>query len=207
LIPSSLDSDRHLAPGRDLAGVAAVRLVFRQRTENSTAVREVFPYRIRPSTGKSTPQFCASSFPAPGESRPVSTLEARKTLPPRRARSMAADPAVADGPEEIPRLSGSDGSSTVPACRPALETRNSRWRLCGIKVELTLSASCCRSRMHLQCGRWKEFCTPRRIRYRVRDIGWSCYTDSEYPEVMNAVKWEQTFATASISIVRTAVSM
>jgi len=41
LIPSSLDSDRHVAPGRDLAGVAAVRLVFRQSTENSTAVREV----------------------------------------------------------------------------------------------------------------------------------------------------------------------
>ena len=43
MIPFPLDSDRHLAPGRELAGVAAARLVFRQRTEISTAVREVSP--------------------------------------------------------------------------------------------------------------------------------------------------------------------
>jgi hypothetical protein len=35
----------YLVSGRDLASVAAVRLVFRQKTENSTAVGEVSPLR------------------------------------------------------------------------------------------------------------------------------------------------------------------
>lgn len=43
LAPIPLDSVRHLAPGRDLVDVAVVRLIFHQRTENSTAVREVSP--------------------------------------------------------------------------------------------------------------------------------------------------------------------
>lgn len=37
---------------------------------------------------------------------------------------------------------------------------------------------------------------------------WSCYTDDEYPEVMDGMNWEQRFVPSSISIVvRTPVSV